>query len=647
MYVIPYPIWEARMKRLASIFLPLMLLALCAACSTQQSSAPQPDSESVSVSAAESVVVSTTESEQPTAPEEMPVVFPLPENTAAPLEGYERVYDTYVLEDQCRQVFSILATSAYRDWSAENPDALYSVYFKSYVERMYFWDTGREFEHTDGYTDIENYITYGRKYFNLSEDILRGWLTQDSTYNAENGTILLSDGLGSMVGAHFIAMTPVAENRYIIDFALSGPDDSFRLTYAKIAFEINPDGSFRFLSNTCTGEIFTPAYSHDRFGGAQATSEDGTLELVYGESIAYSPLYRLQEVFVRNTADYSQSRSLGFFVDNTVSDVGFFSNGDIYVMDVSGLTVYSADVQPAGPIFTTKTNFPAGGVFGTGSEERYLYAIRRNPEKLDYIVVYSQNDFHQSINRFQLNATYRVGILNPQGFLAASWDTGVPVMGTVTRPEDVQIIKTGDNEIQLIVPYFNGEGRLQGSFDLTKGVYTAIGSFQMPADEELAYVKQLANEQVDRISMLLTKSWDTNTAVSDFSFIAVLCNLYRQENHRYPYCLTLPVDANYITEVYRTGDLRPVAQKYFGFTDAALDVAFYQEEPLDDRQDVVMLGDGWGWMRRSNITDVVRSGENYVIHYQLLTPDDQVSQTGILTARLNGDTLQFLSNAPQ
>ncbi len=624
------------MKHAKLSVLLLLILALLTGCSANRPADFPAETES-SPPSSESAVSSLS------AEENIADECPLPEHTAAPLEEHERLFDTFGFEEQCRRLLSTFAPQSYTDWNSSDPSGLLSVYFKWYVERLFYLDTGREFEHTDGFTAAENYVTYATKYFTVDADVIREWIRQDSTYSAENDTVLLSDGLGSVVGAYFISVTP-RENDYVIDYAVCGPDE-LPHEYAQLTFCVNPDGSFRFTGNTYTGELYSPAYSHDSYGGAVAVNKDGTLELNYGASLGYADL-SMREVFVRDTSNGSNTRSLGFVAESAVSDVGFFSNGDIYLMDTSGLAVYRADLKKEGPIFTTKENFPAGGYFGYSPESRYLYAIRRDPESFDYIVIYSEYATHETVNPFQLAATYRVGRLDTDGNLIQSWDTGVPVMCTVLGPESVYLRKPGENEIELIVVSQKGTEWLRGRFDLTSGSYTPVREFVLPADPALATAEMLAEKQLAEQDMMLSMEWAPDKAELPYAYavINVLSRLYQKDNGRLPPAVKAAPNQLNITDAFRIGDLTETAARYYAFDEGVLDAYFRSLDCYNPENHSIYLGDGWGWNQTAVIHSVTAEGDVYVIRYDLTYYNGDVTASGILTARLQGDHLQFISN---
>ena len=113
------------------------------------------------------------------------------------------------------------------------------------------------------------------------------------------------------------------------------------------------------------------------------------------------------------------------------SDNGFFKNGDIYVFEGHKFTIHSEDLSVTEPIFELTDNFPLGYNLSDEINERRIFAVRRDPEKFDYIVVYAElmNDAEfigGTYNEYR-DYTYKVGLLDTNGVLVKSYDTGITV----------------------------------------------------------------------------------------------------------------------------------------------------------------------------------------------------------------------------
>lgn len=113
------------------------------------------------------------------------------------------------------------------------------------------------------------------------------------------------------------------------------------------------------------------------------------------------------------------------------SDNGFFKNGDIYVFEGHKFTIHSKDLSVTEPIFELTDKFPLGYNLSDEINERRIFAVRRDPEKFDYIVVYAElmNDaeFIGGTHNEYRDYTYKVGLLDTNGVLVKSYDTGITV----------------------------------------------------------------------------------------------------------------------------------------------------------------------------------------------------------------------------
>ncbi len=189
----------------------------------------------------------------------------------------------------------------------------------------------------------------------------------------------------------------------------------------------------------------------------------------------------LSQATLINTST-GETNLLDIFSYNS-SDVGFFKNGDIYVMDNYGMNVYNPQINMTDktPVFTTNTNFPCGKNIYDDGTERHLFAIRRDPEKMDYIVIYGEyinkeNYEDNYVSDLQMVHTYKIGLLDQDGNLTNSWNTGVNIMFS-RGFDDVFMTTPSENEIEFFVK-FKTEERLRGKFNLETGEYTPIKEFK-------------------------------------------------------------------------------------------------------------------------------------------------------------------------
>ena len=110
--------------------------------------------------------------------------------------------------------------------------------------------------------------------------------------------------------------------------------------------------------------------------------------------------------------------------------VGFFTNGDVYVFGRDDFKVYTADSTVSQPVFKVSDNFPLGEDIDGNGTARYLLDARRDPEDGTYIVLYTEiepyetySEIHMEDNENVLKSTYKVGLLDAEGYLVTSYDT--------------------------------------------------------------------------------------------------------------------------------------------------------------------------------------------------------------------------------
>ena len=563
-------------------------------------------------------------------------------------EEFPRIYDQLAVEDAVDKLLPIFSISYQGNWDIMNTDWLFSMVsggvFKSMVENMYHADTGREFSHdTNGYTDINNYVEYGAKYFNIEkEDIYNALARRDYGYNPENETVFMSDGLGSVASLKAIKVEKDITDKYIVDYIVSVAESDYQ--FGRLSFIENKDGSFKFLSNRFTDKVYSPQY-YNIIYPAIATSKDGKYELYYGFSV------NLWNKDVKSVVlcekDTGNKISLGFIDNDNISDAGFFSNGDIYTMDTVGLNVYKCELTTQEPYFTTKTNFRGGGVFGNNVDERYIYAIRRDPVKFDYIVVYSQakesGEFlYEKPNDFQLGTNYKVGLLDKDGNLTHSWDTGVPVIHGLDTFEPVYLLKTGDNTIEFFVKRGDKELR-RVRVDIFSGKVDIIKEYIPDIEQEKSEL--LAEKYVPRLYVTLGYEWDCNEEVAGMMYDSALKSLYRlYYNQKMPEVKL--TENNFGIPAAPTVDTYSrTAAKFYGWSYDDMAAYFRKGNMYNKEADAVMHGD-YGWIMEPIITSVAKiDGDIYKICYDLVTWDGELWYKNILTAKLvDGEYFQFLKN---
>lgn len=565
-----------------------------------------------------------------------------------------RIFDCNSHTVICDNILPMFAMSANIGWNKEDNtpllDAVGTNIFKYLVGNLYKADTGKEFDNNDGRISVDTYVEYGTKYFDLYAEDIKTALTNSSTYNADDNTVLMHDGLGCVIGVKPIAVTAVDSN-YVVDYAVSYPEDA-QLRYAYMVFSVNDDGSYKFISNRFTDTIYNPSYDLNNYyygeGTQLATSRNGKYDVYKAYTLNFGLKYR--EIRLKDNEN-GHIKSLGFVVDNQITDAGFFANGDVYTMDYSGIYIHSTDMTNHNAVFATKTNFNAGSFIDYGGTERYVFSVRRDPQKFDYTVIYGEyaenadyNTAHP--NNFQLVYNYKIGLLDKDGNLTQSWDTGVPIMYSAYGFESVYMSKPSENEIEFFAMYKNDE-RFRARFDLATGVCTTLKAFDVPADQKLETVKQLADQWIPDLSVWLDSNWDSNFDELDFGLHIALMNLYRKDKGLdFPVIAAKQPNEYLSSEAARVSDIVPVAEKFFAFdTDRLYD--YYRSLPgYDEYSDSIILGDGWGWSLDCRINSVVAAdGDRYKIHYDLVDTENNIVESKVLNVELKDNRyLQYISN---
>lgn len=128
---------------------------------------------------------------------------------------------------------------------------------------------------------------------------------------------------------------------------------------------------------------------------------------------------------------------------NTVSiydEIGFFSNSDIWVLTDDDFIIYEKGMPTQQPKFVLSDNFPLGkNINDNGVWGRFVFAARRDPEKQDYVVLYTEFPNKECYRSFRSygeysdyvedgwRPTYKLAVLDTEGKMVKSIDTGVNV----------------------------------------------------------------------------------------------------------------------------------------------------------------------------------------------------------------------------
>ena len=118
--------------------------------------------------------------------------------------------------------------------------------------------------------------------------------------------------------------------------------------------------------------------------------------------------------------------------ETDISETGFFSNGEIYLLTGSDFVGFDRDMANTQPVFSMADNFPLGYNAVKEGVDRYLSAVRRNSDGSFYAVYYDydrmDNDRYTEGNVMgQLKATYQIAHLDKNGNMLSTYDTGVNV----------------------------------------------------------------------------------------------------------------------------------------------------------------------------------------------------------------------------
>ena len=149
---------------------------------------------------------------------------------------------------------------------------------------------------------------------------------------------------------------------------------------------------------------------------------------------------------------------------------GFLKNGDLYYMSSDSLKIYNPETFEL--LFDIDKNFPLG-YSDDGKTCRLLYTFRRDPEKLDFIIVYSEAsaaEMDSFGNDDESAFDYRIGFLDKDGNLLKSYDTGKPVLANVFGFADVSTKLEGDSLHLYFTERHSGE-KTSGTFSLKTHEY--------------------------------------------------------------------------------------------------------------------------------------------------------------------------------
>lgn len=326
------------------------------------------------------------------------------------------------------------------------------------------------------------------------------------------------------------------------------------------------------------------------------------------------------------------------------SDVGFFKNGDIYVMDDYGMNVYNPQINMTDktPIFTTDTNFPCGKDIYPDGTDRYLFAIRRDPEKMDYIVIYGEyinkeNYEDNYVSDLQMVHTYKIGLLDKEGNLTKSWDTGVNIMFS-RGFDDVFMIKPSENEIEFFVK-FKDEERLRGRFNLESGEYTPIKEFKnftqsennVVTSEKISYSAEIIAERL--VNSMVTNSVPESPEFNKTFFLFAVADKEYQ-NDKFIYNNAFPYAENGFDTVFDFATCEKVIQQVYGDSRWKAEDSFSENFIQGDKA-VQSTDIGWGVLYYGLNDDreiiVSEDGTQLTVRAEMVGPGDTSKDPEIIS----------------
>ncbi|MBQ6896520.1 MAG: hypothetical protein IJN69_04855 [Oscillospiraceae bacterium] len=223
------------------------------------------------------------------------------------------------------------------------------------------------------------------------------------------------------------------------------------------AYTGNWDLLFSINHVTCNGNygeyVFTPDESRSPYDFSRSTSaavagsdmellaesKDKNYALYYGEKSGGTEIEILRrEVIFHNRISGNQKGigavDIGNSKDSVNDEWGFFSNGDVYHFNFDRFDIYEKGMESSEPKFRLTDRLSLGEINGENISARYLHAIRRDPENLSFILVFSEvystpgTNIYTDDTETVMTANYQIGFMDKNGVLQDSIDTGCPVL---------------------------------------------------------------------------------------------------------------------------------------------------------------------------------------------------------------------------
>ena len=168
---------------------------------------------------------------------------------------------------------------------------------------------------------------------------------------------------------------------------------------------------------------------------------------------------------------------------------GFLPDGNVYIFTQEDYKVFDTDMGTPQPVFSLSDIYPTGANRAKGVYYRCLVNCRRDPYTGDVLFVYFDLPYadedgyflDSSKDTWQLDATYKVALLDADGYIAYNHDTGVPVLTFGKKLDPVKIsMPTGTTlKLESGFNHENGITYFSGILNLETGKYTAVDSFNI------------------------------------------------------------------------------------------------------------------------------------------------------------------------
>jgi len=282
--------------------------------------------------------------------------------------------------------------------------------------------------------DMTNDISYGRSRIFMNQDLVSDGIRYALQY-------FYNEATGDMI---FTAAKSDSEK--ITDFMIFDEDPripSFA-HYIDQSLKLDENGNLRFdcagagLSLTVDFEqgVVTKQFNitEDLLGEKLYTSQDKKYSLYEFAHFNYPNMSTANIALKEENTGEIKYIGLMDILSGEVStpDTGFFSNGEVYLLTGSDFKIFDRDMENTRPVFRISDNFELGYNAVREGTDRYLCAVRRNADKSFYVVYYDynwmDNDRYTEGNVMsELKATYQIALLDKDGNMISTHDTGVNV----------------------------------------------------------------------------------------------------------------------------------------------------------------------------------------------------------------------------